>query len=98
MGKLSIFLKFWETLPNFWDSSLKFRDLVPKFIWEIFRPPSDLRALILLLSNEHDKRTFTALVCYQLQLCQQGPLSYSSEISSYNPLTDQLDAGRPLKH
>jgi hypothetical protein len=31
-------------------------------------------------------------------LCQQGPLRYNSEISSYNPPTDPLDAGRPLKH
>jgi hypothetical protein len=31
-------------------------------------------------------------------LCQQGPLRYNSEISSYNPPTDRLDAGRRLKH
>jgi hypothetical protein len=31
-------------------------------------------------------------------LCQQGALRYNSEISSYNPPTDRLDVGRPLKH
>ncbi len=31
-------------------------------------------------------------------MCQQGPLRYNSEISSYNPPTDRLAAGRPLKH
>jgi hypothetical protein len=98
VGKVINFSEIVGNVPKFWDSSLKFWDSVPKFIWEIFSPPSDLRALILLRSNEHDKRTFTVLVYYPLQLCQQGSLRYNSEISSYNQLTDRQDAGRPLKH
>ncbi len=96
--KVIDFSEILGNVPKIWDSSLKFWDSVSKLIWEIFSPPSDLRALILLLSNEHDKRTFTALVCYPLQLCQQGPLHYDSEISNYNPPTDRQDAGSSLKH
>jgi hypothetical protein len=97
-GKIINFSEILGNVPKIWETRLKFWETVPKFIWEIFRPPSDLRALILLRSNERDKRTFTALVYYPLQLCQQGPLRYNSEISSYNPPTDRQDAGRPLKH
>ncbi len=97
-GKIINFSEILGNVPKIWETRLKFWETVPKFIWEIFRPPSDLRALILLRSNERDKQTFTALVYYPLQLCQQGPLRYNSEISSYNPPTDRQDAGRPLKH
>jgi hypothetical protein len=97
-GKVINFSEILGNVPKFWDSSLKFWDSVPIFIWKIFRPPTDLWALILLLSKEHDKRTFPVLVYYLLELCQQGPLLYNSKISSYNLPTDRLDAGRPLKH
>jgi hypothetical protein len=56
-GKVINFSEILGNVPEFWDSSLKFWDSVPKFIWEIFRPPSDLWALILLLSKtvDHEK-------------------------------------------
>ena len=97
-GNFNKFSEILGNVPKIWETRLKFWETVPKFIWEIFRPPSDLRTLILLRSTERDKRTFTALVYNPLQLCQQGPLRYNSEISSYNPPTDRQDAGRPLKH
>ncbi len=98
IGKVINFSEILGNVPKIWETRLKFWETVPKFIWEIFHPPSDLSTLILLRSNERDYRTFNELVYNPLQLCQQGPLRYNSEISSYNPPTDRLDVGRPLKH
>ncbi len=71
-GKVINFSEILGNVPKFWDSSLKFWDSVPKFIWEIFRPPTDLRALIFLRSKEHDKRTFTEPVYYRYNCVSRG--------------------------
>ncbi len=71
-GKVINFSEILGNVPKFWDSSLKFLDSVPKFIWEIFRPPTDPRALIFLQSKEHDKWTFTEPVHYSYNCVSRG--------------------------
>ncbi len=71
-GKVINFSEILGNVPKVWDSSLKFWDSVPKFIWEIFRPPTDLWALIFLRSKEHDKQTFTEPIYYRYNCVSRG--------------------------
>jgi hypothetical protein len=74
-GEVIIFSEILGNVPKFCDSGLKFWDSVPKFwdsVWEIFRPPTDLRALILLRRKKHGKRTFTEPVYYRYYCVSRG--------------------------